>query len=415
MVKKIKVLQINNYHYLKGGSETVYLKTGELLQRKGHDVIFFSVRDKEILDTKHSSYFINPVDFKNLPFFKKVLMVKRFFYSKDAANSLEKLILDTKPDIAHLHIFYGRLSLSILPVLKKHKIPVVMTVHEYRMLCPMYLMLDRKGKICEKCAKGNYFHCVFKRCNRGKLLDSMGVSFECFFRDLFFPYEKHIDKFIMVSKFIMKKHIKYKPELEEKSVQIYNFINFDKLTPYHSHENYYLYFGRLSKEKGIFTLLKAWKNFPELKLKIAGSGNEEANLKRMIKENNLKKIKLIGLKKDKELEEIGRKAKFVIVPSEWYENNPMSVIESLALGTPIIGANIGGIPELISDGLTGFLFESKNTSSLIRAIEKAEILDEHKYKEFSKSAHSFAKENFNSEIYYNKLLEVYNNVNSAKS
>ncbi len=408
----MKVLQINNYHFLKGGSEKVYFETSELLEKKGHEVIHFSVRDENISETEDLKYFVNPIQYKDVSFFTKLKNIKRFIYSAEAKENLEKLILEKKPDIAHLHIFYGRLSNSILPVLKKYNIPTVMTVHEYRMLCPIYTMLDKEGNICEKCANGNYIHCVLKKCNKGDIFNSTISAFECFIRDKFFPYEKHIDKFIMVSKFIMDRHIKYKPELKEKAVQIYNFVNSDfKKELKFLHNNYYLYFGRLSREKGLFTLIKAWKNFPDLYLKIVGTGDLEKEIRDFINTNKINNINLLGYKYGVELKEIIENAKFVIVPSEWYENNPMSLIESFSEGTPVIGAEIGGIPELVKNGITGFLFKPKNIDSLIQSIKKAENLSKPDYINISKNAYKFAKENFNSEIYYKRLINIYKEIN----
>ncbi|MFO0793949.1 MAG: glycosyltransferase, partial [Candidatus Brocadiaceae bacterium] len=208
----MRILQINNYHYIKGGSDRVYFETSKLLEEKGHTVIHFSVNDKEALESPYKKYFLNGIDFLK----KDKLCVKnilRFVYSHEAREKLENLIRNENPEIAHLHIFYGRIGLSILPVLKKYNIPAVMTVHEYKVLCPMYNFLNRNEEICEKCAKGNYFYCVINRCNRNSFLYSFVSALECYVRDSLFNYEKYIDKFIMVSKFIQEKHLKYKPHL----------------------------------------------------------------------------------------------------------------------------------------------------------------------------------------------------------
>jgi len=412
----MKILQINNYHYLKGGSEKVYFETSELLKRKRHEVIYFSVKEEETFETPYSKYFVEPIQYKDVSFFTKLKNVTKFIYSKESKQKLEKLIIEEKPDIAHLHIFYGRLTSSILPVLKKYNIPTVMTVHEYRMLCPVYVMLDSKGKICEKCTNGNYFHCIINKCNKGDIFNSTVSALDCFIRDKFFPYEEYIDKFIMVSKFIMNKHLEYKPQLKNKVVQIYNFVNtnFNEKELKISHQNYYLYFGRLSREKGVLTLLETWKNFPNLKLKIVGTGELEKEVKTFVSNNKMDNVKILGYKTGEELENLVKNAKFVIVPSEWYENNPMNIIESFSYGKPVIGAKIGGIPELVLDNKTGFLFESKNVKSLVESINKAENLTDSEYLNLSKNAYEFAKENFNSEIYYKNLISVYKEVLSER-
>ena len=404
----MKILLVNNYHYLKGGSEKVYFNMGKLLKDKGHEVVYFSVADKNVAFSHSTRYFIKPVELNNASFFKKVLSARKFIYSFEAKECLEKLIKERKPDIAHLHIFYGRLTSSILSVLKRFKIPTVMTVHEYRMLCPSYKMLTPSGEICEKCAKGNYFYCVIKRCKDGNFFDSLGIAFECFFRDIFFPYHKFIDRFIMVSKFILKKHIVYKPQLQDKVVQIYNFLEIEGLMPDVSHKNYYLYVGRLSPEKGVLTLLNAWCKMGNIKLKIVGSGKLENEVKAFIKQHSMCNVDFLGFKEGEELENLIRNAKFTILPSEWYENNPMSVLESFALGTPVLASDIGGIPELVKNGETGFLFKAKNHNSIIQSVEKAEALSQHQYSLMSQTAYKFVKENLNQEVFYNRLSELYN-------
>jgi len=410
----MKVLQINNYHYLKGGSERVYFETSKILEKNGHEVLFFSVKDDESDSHYSDKYFVKPFDYKNAGSLKKIKYAAEFIYNKEAKENLELLIENEKPDIAHLHIFYGRLTSSILPVLKKHNIPVVMSVHEYRMLCPAYVMRDNEGEICEKCADGNYFNCIRGRCTKNNLIYSSIAALECFVRDRLFSYEEHIDKFIMVSQFIMDKHIQYKPSIKSKSVQIYNFIDLSNYTPNFSHENYYLYFGRLSSEKGIMTLLNAWRNFPDLHLKIVGGGELEKDVRQYIDKHQMYNIELVGYLSGDALFDVVKRSKFIFVPSEWYENNPMNVIESFALGKPVVGARIGGIPELVKEGFNGFLFESGNFDDLTNTIKKTESVSDNDYAEFGKNARDFAEEHFNETKYYYELLKIYEELLSGQ-
>jgi glycosyltransferase involved in cell wall biosynthesis len=404
---KMKILQINNYHNLKGGSERVYFETAKILEKNGHDVLFFSVQDEDSENHYSDKYFVKPFDYENAGLMEKIKYSKEFIYNKEAKENLERLIKDEKPDIAHLHIFYGRLTSSILPVLKKYNIPVVMSVHEYRMLCPAYVMRDNEGKICEKCAEGNYFHCIGGKCIKNNLVFSSIAALDCFIRDKFFSYEEHIDTFIMVSQFIMDKHIQYKPSIKSKSEQIYNFIDLSKYKPNFSHDDYYLYFGRLSREKGIITLLTVWRNFPDLRLKIVGGGELEKDVRQYIDKYEMSNVELVGYLNGDALFDVVKRSKFIFVPSEWYENNPMNVIESFALGKPVIGASIGGIPELIKEGVNGFLFESENLDDLRDTIKKAESLADNEYTKFGNNARAFAEEHFNETTYYHKLLKIY--------
>lgn len=412
----MKILMINNHHYMMGGSEKVYFETAKILEEKGHQVIYFSTQEGKTIPNTNSNFFVKDPQFKNSSLLKKIKNGFRFIYSIEAKEKLTKLIEKEKPDIAHLHIFYGNLTSSILPVLKKNNIPMVMSVHEYRMLCPTYLMLDQNDNICELCAKGNYLNCIQNKCNNGSYLFSAISAIECFIRDYLFSYEKYIDKFIMVSNFINKKHLEYKPSLRNKTIHLYNFLDIQeyKINTQQEMTNF-LYIGRLSKEKGIFTLIKAFKKFPQLRLKIAGEGNIKNDLINYINDHKIENIEFLGFLNSNQIKEVQANSSFLIIPSEWYENNPMVAIEALAMGIPIIGANIGGIPELIKNNTNGFLFDSKNIDDLVEIIKKASLLSNKEYNNLSINARSFAEENFDKNQHYNKLITIYNDLCKDKN
>jgi len=403
----MKILQINNYHYLKGGSEKVYFETSSLLEEKGHKVIFFSTGNEKNLKTKYEKYFVKPTNYNSSKIVDKIMSVHNFIYSKKAKKNLEKLILDEKPDIAHLHIFYGHLTSSILPILKKYNIPTVMSIHEYRLMCPTYLMQDINGNNCELCANGNYFNCIFKKCNKGSFSKSFISALECFIRDYFFNYVDFIDKFILVSKFIYNKHKQYNKIPENKMIQLYNFIDINNYKFEVNKGNYYLYVGRLSVEKGIMTLVKAFHNIPNINLKIAGIGPMERDIVDYVKRNNIQNIQLLGFCNKEYLEELIHNAIFTIIPSEWYENNPMSVLESFAYGTPVIGSNIGGIPELIIPEKTGYLFSPGDIEDLQKIILYSYDISINDYKDMSLNARKLIEGEFNKDKYYEELIKIY--------
>jgi glycosyltransferase involved in cell wall biosynthesis len=403
----MKILQINNFHYVRGGADRVYFETSKLLEKHGHEVLFFSIKDQESEKHYSDKYFVKPFDYQNVGTITKLQMAAKFIFNSEAREKLELLIQNEKPDIAHLHIFFGYLSSSILPVFKKHNIPTVMSVHDFRMLCPISVLRNSKGEICEKCAEGNYLHCIAGKCSKNNLVFSLVSAMECFVRDRFFSYEEHIDRFIMVSQFTMDKHAQYRPSIKDKSKQIYNFIDLSKCSPNFAHENYYLYFGRLSHEKGVMTLLRAWRNFPDIRLKIVGVGDIEKEAKQYIEEHQMSNVELVGFLSGDRLFDVVKRAKFIIVPSECYENNPMTIIEGFALGKPVIGARIGGIPELIQENFNGYLFESGDVAGLSNSIKKAESISEDAYVRLGKNARSFAEENFNEHKHYDELIKVY--------
>lgn len=401
----MKILQINKFHYRHGGSETVYFNTTELLREKGHSVIHFSMQDEKNVDSSESSFFVNMPNLREANLVDKVKNSVSFLYNTQSVNNLEQLILAEKPDIAHIHLLFNGMSVSILPILKKHKIPTVMTVHDYRLICPASLFLDKDGNICEACKGKKYYHCTTKRCSPGNPMNSLMLSMEGYFRDTFFPVYKYVDKFIFVSDFARRKHEQFMPEYEAKAETLFNFTsNKTQITP--KYGSYFLYLGRLSREKGISTLLRVAKELPHCQFVIVGDGP----LRSVVEEYDGTNLNYLGFKTGDELNKIIEEASWVIVPSEWYENNPLAIIEPFSIGKPVIGANIGGIPELVIESVNGFLFESGNQTDLAYKIKKASILKNDEYNRLSSNAKQFADEQLSPDCHYHELISIYNSI-----
>lgn len=403
----MKILLINNCHYRKGGSETVYFNTADILIKHGHEVVFFSVNRKENIPCYQSRYFVKSND--DIPKWKAVLS---YFYNLEAKRKLTELIKSEKPDIAHVHLFWGGISPSIFSVLHKYHIPIVHTAHDYRMVCPSYTFKNNKGDVCEACKGKYFFKCALKRCSKGSMVESVIMSVEMYFRNIFFNPAKNFEGIIYVSNFSKEKHFEHAPKLAHvKSLVLYNY------TPKYDHgyissinKGYFLFFGRISYEKGVRTLIKAFEKLSDIKLKIVGSGPEEDELKEYIKQRRINNIDFLGYKSGEELKKVISQALFTIVPSEWYENNPMTIVEAYSIGVPVIGSNIGGIPEIIEEGKNGFLFTPKSADGLAAAVIHADRLSEEKYKQMSDNALMFAEKNFSPEGYYEKLINFYKNV-----
>lgn len=401
----MKVLQIDKYFYFKGGAETVFFNTIDLLERKGHKVIPFSLKSNKNLFSEYEKYFVDYPELSESNFFTKIKNIPNFIYNKQAASQLEKLLSKEKPDIAHIHLMFNSMSVSILPVLKHYNIPTVMTVHDYRLVCPAYTFKDGKGNFCEKCRTGSYYNCAIHKCSNNNIANSILLSIDSYFRSMFYQPIKLVDKFIFVSKFSQNKHIGIDPLYKQKSTYIYNFTPM-KRERKKERGNYFIYFGRLSQEKGIETLVKAVKKSPFIKLKVLGTGPLLESLKREATDN----IEFLGFKQGEELRDYIKNAMYVVVPSECYENNPMAIVESTTIGTPIIGSNIGGIPELIDNTRSGFLFNTGSVDSLQKVLYDAQSVSDKKYKEIVESASNFASNNFSEDAHYEKLMSVYNSI-----
>ena len=404
----MKILLINNFHYRKGGSEAVYFNMARMLMQRGHEVVFFSCTSPLNEQDGSNRHFVTPNN--SLPLAQGAM---RYIYNREAQRSLEQLIKEEQPDIAHIHLFWGGLSTSILDTLRKYRIPIVHTAHDYRMVCPAYSFRRADGTICEECKGGKYYRCLKHRCSRNSLVHSLLMSVEMYLRNYWHKALKKIDGIVFVSNFSRNKHFELMPQLaQSKSIVSYNTI-----PPIEEHfisrerGEYYLFFGRLSYEKGIKTLIEAFTALNGPKLKIVGTGPEEEMLKAYVAEHHSEdKIEFVGYRSGDELKELIRDASFVIVPSECYENNPMTIIEAYSAGVPVIGAHIGGIPEIIDENHTGLLFPSGDVQGLKEAITKAESLSEENYSEMSQAARKFAAENFSEEQSYKRIITLYQEI-----
>jgi glycosyltransferase involved in cell wall biosynthesis len=403
----MRILLINNSHSIKGGADRVYINTANLLEENGHDILYFSAFDQESEQTEFSKYFVKVSNKRQANLATRLAGVKDYIYNKNAYSSLCKLIKDYKPDIAHIHLFCGTLSSSILKALKTNNVPIVQTVHDYRLLCPANAFLDSKNQICEKCINKSYYQCAIKKCVDGNLFFSTMVALEAYFRKYFINPLDYIDHFIFVSRFSQLKHIEFDDRYAAKSSHLFNFTSIPDKYPSSSKDGYFLYFGRLSKEKGLITLINAALK-TKIQLRIVGTGPIFNEILALSRENA--NIEVLGHQAGNALSDIITNASFILVPSEWYENNPMTVLEAYAIGKPVIGARIGGIPEIVSDGKTGFLFESRNTVDLERIILKAQNLSAGEYGELSANARSFAQSYFSPGPHYKRLMQIYSQI-----
>ncbi len=400
----MKILQVNKFNYIRGGAEKYFIEISEKLEEKGHQVAIFSMHHPKNLASPWSPYFVSRISFNEGTWRDFLLSPMRILYSLEAKRKFRKIVKDFKPDIIHIHNIYHQLSPSILPIAKKHNIPVVMHLHDYKLICPNY-QLFVKNKICFRCQKTKYYNCLKHRCFKNSFWKSLLATLEMYFHHRILKiYRKNIDLFIAPSAF-MKKTVASFSWPEEKIKLIYNF--FDKVPREINNDifDYGLYFGRLSKEKGIDVLLKALKmSSSNMKLKIVGSGPEENNLKAVVKDLGLsEQVSFLGPKYGDDLQKIVSQAKVVFLPSVWCENMPLVLLESLSLGKVVLASKTGGLPELIEDRKSGFLFENANPADLAEVIDN---IDNYNLKEIGERARKRV-ENLDIDSHSEELLSIY--------
>ncbi|HEU5023140.1 MAG TPA: glycosyltransferase family 4 protein, partial [Bryobacteraceae bacterium] len=337
--------------YMRGGAERVMFNDLEALSARGVEVIPFSAADPANLPSDRAGEFAKGVDVHATSAKGRLRAAREAIHCARTAKSFARLLDKERPDVVHFHNIYGRLTTSILPVTRERGVPSVLTVHDYKVACPAYLML-RNGKPCMSCVDGRYFRCAVHRCHKGNLAASAVYAIEAWYARRSGSYDA-VSAFLCPSRFIG--NVLEQSGIDESRIVHHpNCVDPEAYKPSYQGE-YALFTGRLSHEKGIATLIEALKG-TGIPLRIAGTGPLLESLERQVMKNGLNHVTFEGHCAGERLAELYRGAAVVVVPSEWFENAPMVILEAFAYGKPVIAARIGGIPEMIEEGQTGRLF-----------------------------------------------------------
>lgn len=363
----MKVLIVNKFLYPNGGSETYIFEVGKQLEKMGHEIQYFGMEHQGRIVGNHAESYTSNLDF-HAGKLKKVLYPFKIVYSIEARKKIKKVLEDFNPEVVHLNNFNFQLTPSIIYEIKtfekknKKNITIVYTAHDSQLVCPNHLMQNPvTGERCVQCLEKGLRSCVKGKCIHGSGVKSIIGAFEGWLYKKLRTY-KYIDCIICPSNFL-KERLETSEVLRNKLVVMPNFIS-SELAQYteSNKQDYVIYFGRYSYEKGISTLLSVCKKLPEISFVFAGSGPLESEV------NKLNNIDNKGFLTGKPLYEAISNALFMVMPSECYENCPFSVMESITLGTPVIGAELGGIPELVMNGINGELFLSGDEKNLYEKI-----------------------------------------------
>ena len=401
------LLSVNNYYYLRGGAETIFLSHNELIAGAGWDVIPFSMSHSDNLPSAWSEYFVEEIEYGNqYTLSEKFKRAASSVYSLESRKNIRKLIEVVRPDICHAHNIYHHISPSILGLLRDENIPVVMTLHDLKLACPAYRMLVN-GEVCERCKGGKIYNVVLNNCMKGSRALSALVMIEAGLHKLLGSYSSCVSKFIVPSRFYLNKFVEWGWS-SDKFIFIPNFINIRDYSPDYAAGEYFLYVGRLSFEKGVATLIEAAAD-ANVPLKIAGSGPEEIELKKLAAASG-GSVEFLGYVSGEGLRDVIRSSRAVVLPSEWYENAPLSLLEAYALGKPVIGARIGGIPEIIIEGETGFIFASGAVDELSSSLSHVAALGGEKLVSMGRNARRRAESEYDSSIYKSRILDLYKDI-----
>lgn len=379
------------------------MKGGEDIGAEQTKLLFEKKKDHNII-----TYFLDNKEIKNFSLWQKSLLLLKTIFSLKSYKEISALIKIEKPDLAHIHNVLPLISPSIYYALKKMKVPIIQTVHNYRYFCSNGLFLDNKKKICELCGNGNFLHGVIRKCYRNSYLQTSVLSTSLFLHRLLKTFVKNVNIFISPSEFLKNKLIEYGFPKDKIEV-INNFINDKDFKPCYDFNYYAVYLGRLSEEKGLFTMLNAFQEISDFNLKIIGEGPLYQDLINFVDRNKLFNVEILGFIRGAERFEILKKAMFMIFPSECYENLPYAIIESFALGTPIIASHIGGLIEQIEEGKNGLLFQPGDIKDLRKKILVL-IKNPNLVSSMRHNARKYYEKKFGEEVGYNKLLEIYRRI-----
>ena len=413
----MNIIQANKHYYHRSGADNYIFGLTELLEEHGHTVIPYAMQHKKNLRSPWESLFPGYIQTKTPGIsFDALRTVGRGIYSFEARNNMYRLIRESRPDLCHIHNIYAQISPSILDALRDRKIPTVMTVHDYHLVAPNYMLWSRNR--IEDWSRAGLLRSTLSRYHKNSYAASFAQSLTFKIHSWRRSYQKGIDLFITPTDFVRQKMIDsgFGPD---RIRTIPHFIECP--SPFRrrglsllSREEglgggsaYVLFAGRLVSEKGADVLIRAMEQLPGIKCKIVGSGSELSNLREQAR--NMNNVEFMGWQTSEQLWDLYRGARAVVVPSLWYEVFGLVALEAMACGTPVIASDIGGLPEVVQDGVTGRLFPAGDVQALAQCIADL-VQHPDQAEQYSQAALDRVKQEHNPNLHYNRIMQAYRDV-----
>jgi glycosyltransferase involved in cell wall biosynthesis len=408
----MKVILAHKFFHLVGGTEVYFQNLADILQAHGHKTVPFAMQDPRNPESEFSKYFVSPLDFSKGTVLGKIpelgKIVSRSLYSFEARKKVGALIRDQQPDIAHLQAIENHISPSIIDEFKKHGIPIVQSVNMYKHVCASYrLYLTDRQEICERCRGGHHYHAVLTRCLKGSLVASTLAALEMYLHQSIMRIYHRIDRFIVPNAFMEDKLVEAGYD-RSKMIRLRNPFQVSQVLPAREPGDFILYFGRIEPEKGVLPLVKAMGKLPSHRLVVVGDGSQLPACRKWANDNGVGNIEFAGPKWGDELLPYLSDCSLVVVPSIWNEPSPYVIYQSLAMGKPIVGSRVGGIPDLITPE-TGILAEPGNVDDLAEKIDKLNS-DKGALRSMGQNARVWAEQNLSPENYYERIMETYEDI-----
>lgn len=364
----MRLIHANKYYYLRGGAERYLFELAELQRRHGDEPIPFAMQDAKNEPTEWARFFVSPVQTDRVRFDLQGLRTAgRFVYSFEARKKFGRLLDVAQPEMVHVHNIYHQISPSILGAAKQRKLPVVLTAHDYALVAPNY-SLYHDGAICERTKPHRFWAAVRHRCVKGSAAASALTAFEMSLHRTLGLWRRGVDRVIAPSRFVQATLAEYGVP-SAKISYVPHFVDASVWQPSHD-GSYALYVGRLVPEKGVDVLIRAAARRPEVPVRIVGTGPQEAALKALAAMLGAHNVAFVGAKSGDALRAEYAGARFVVVPSVWYEVFGLVVLEAYASGKPVIASQIGGLAEMVKEGETGLGFSAGDDADLAEQIAR---------------------------------------------
>ena len=408
----MRILLVHYRYYHSAGPERYMFNIKRALEERGHEVIPFSVRSGKNEKTEYEKYFVPAIDggdgfyygsIKKTP--RTVLrLLSRSIYSPEVKRALQKEIRDTKPDLVYVLHFVNKLSPSVIRGAKQMGLPVVVRLSDYFLLCPRFDFLRGK-RICEDCLTKGYRCCIKNRCVKGSLFASAVRVLAMKIHAAMGVYDD-VDAFVTPSRFL-RDELARNGFSENRLHWIPTFSTGPRSVDNVPVGSYGLYFGRIAAEKGVDAVVRAYERMPERQVLFVGDDATEdaVRLKQYVAARGLKNITFAGFRQGDELEDAIRSARFVLVPSIWYDNLPNTALEAFRNAKPVIASDIGSLTELVTDGENGYLFQPGNVDELVERIERLD--DDELVKRMGAKCLELSKDRFSEQRHCDELLSVF--------
>ena len=391
----MRILFVHNFFQQFGGEDAVALTEKQLLESHGEALVCYTRHNDEI---------------KAYGLTDKIRFPLQTIFSQHTRTAMTEVVKNFGPEVAYIHNVFPLISPSLYHVLHSLGVPLVQVIHDFRFLCPNGWFYTR-GQICKRCKYGNYLHAVRYRCYRNSSFLSAVYAAAIGINRLASVMSK-IAAYVCLTEFSQRELLEVGIP-EEKIFIRPNFIDAATTTPTPGKGNYIVYLGRLSHEKGVWTLIHAFERLKDVALRIVGTGPLEERLRSYVQEKNLQHISLVGFKQGQEKKELLENSFCTIVPSEWYENFPVVILESYAAAKPVIGANVGSLPHIIEDGKSGLLFEPGNPLDLAEKVQFLLARPEER-KRMGQYGRKLVETQYSPERSYQTLMAIFKEVRSKQ-